>query len=92
MLQAASSGTNINTSTMTWGYPERVAVNEVGETIEMIYKQTSMITYTGSFPDQRAEERVYKIVYSCKDGKWHKSEPIYGKIVPPQQEQYEFES
>jgi len=74
----------------TWSNPERVEVNEVGETIEMIYKQTSMLTYT-VYPSPPPEVRVFKIVYSCVDGKWNKSEPIFGKIIPPQNECFEFE-
>lgn len=31
-----------------------------------------------------------KIIYSCIDGKWNKSEPIYGKIIPTQDEYFEF--
>jgi hypothetical protein len=71
-----------------WSTPERVEVNEVGETIEMIYKQTLSFNY---WPAPPYEERVYKIVYSCIDGKWNKSEPIYGKIIPAQEEYFEFE-
>jgi aromatic ring-opening dioxygenase LigB subunit len=74
----------------TWSNPERVEVNEVGETIEMIYKQTSMLTYT-VYPSPPPEVRVFKIVYSCVDGKWNKSEPIFGKIIPLQDEYFEFE-
>jgi len=79
-----------STSYDNWGTPVRVEVNEVGETIEMIYKQTSNIVYS-TWPVSRPEDRVFKIVYSCKDGKWHKSNPIYGKIIPAQAEYYEFE-
>lgn len=74
-----------------WGTPERIEVNEVGESIEMIYKQTSMITLT-TYPSPSPEERVFKIVYSCKNGEWNKSQPIYGKIIPAQHEYYEFEN
>lgn len=73
----------------TWSYPERVEVNEVGESIEMIYKQTSMLTYT-VYPSPPPEVKVFKIVYSCVDGKWNKSEPIYGRIIPAQNEYFEF--
>jgi hypothetical protein len=43
------------------------------------------------YPSPPPEERVFKIVYSCVDGKWNKSEKIYGKIIPSQKEYYEFE-
>lgn len=61
-------------------------VNEVGESIEMIFAQTK----ASAFPPYH-EERAVKIIYSCVDGKWNKSEPIYGIIVPAQEESYEFE-
>ena len=72
----------------TWSNPERLEVNEVGESIEMIYKQTLMTTYSAYPP--LTETRVFKIVYSCIDGKWNKSEPIYGEIIPAQNEYYKF--
>jgi hypothetical protein len=76
----------------TWSYPERVEVNEVGESIEMIYKQTSVVNYMiHSFHYAPPAERVFKIVYSCVDGKWNKSEPIYGRIIPAQNEYFEFD-
>ena len=64
--------------------------NEVGETIEMIYTQTSQFSRTGGLPPYH-DERAVKIIYSCVDGKWNKSEPIYGKIIPAQDEYFEFE-
>lgn len=85
LLSSSGNTSNLN----TWSNPERMEVNEVGETIEMVYKQTPMITYT-AYPSL-PEVRVFKIVYSCVDGKWNKSEPIFGKIIPPQDEYYEFE-
>jgi hypothetical protein len=72
-----------------WSNPERIKVIEVGESIEMIYKQTSMIYNSGGF-NNRPNERIFKIVFSCVDGKWNKSEPIFGKIVPAAEETYEF--
>lgn len=90
-----STGTLIGMSTGTstfnqWGFPERIAVNEYDNKIEMIYKQTSTICYT-SFPAPPPEVRLYKIIFSCINGKWNKSEPIYGKIIPAREEYYEFE-
>ena len=74
----------------TWGEPERIEVYEDGESIVMIYKQTSNFS-PAIWPAQPRQARVFKIVYSCIDGKWNKSEPIYGKIIPMQSESYEFE-
>jgi len=83
-------GSGTTSISNTWSNPKRVEVNEVGESIEMIYKQTSMLTYN-VHPSPPQEVRVFKIVYSCVDGKWHKSEPIFGKIIPSQNEYFEFE-
>jgi hypothetical protein len=79
------------TSTLNaWYHPEIMEVREVGESIEMIYKQTSSFSRPGGLPPYH-DERLYKIVYSCVDGKWNKSEPIFGKIIPAQGESYQFE-
>lgn len=68
---------------------ERVEINEYQDHIEMIFKETSMIT-SMIWPSQSPEVRVFKVIYSCVDGKWHKSDRIYGKIIPAQEESYEF--
>ena len=73
-----------------WNDPELLEVEEVGETLELIWKQTSNTTLTtfGTYIDKSV--RVYKIIYSCIEGKWNKSERIYGKIIPASEEHYEF--
>lgn len=73
-----------------WSHPERVSVQEYEDRIEMVYKVTSMVTYT-IYPAPPPEVKIFKIIFSCVDGKWNKSEPIYGKIIPSQEENYEFE-
>lgn len=73
-----------------WNEPTLINIMEVGETIEFIYKQTSMINYT-TYPSLEPEKRVFKIVFSCKNGKWNKSEPIYGTIIPAIDEDYNFD-
>jgi hypothetical protein len=83
------TGTATTSNFNQWSHPERIEVNEYPDHIEMIYKQTSMITLT-SFHAPPPQERVFMIIFSCIDGKWNKSEPIYGKIVPAQNEYYEF--
>ena len=52
--------------------------------IELVYKEVSI--WNG------LDNRVYKIVYSCLDGKWHKSDRIYGEIILKQviEETYKF--
>lgn len=82
-----------STGTLTynkWDYPVLIKTTEVGESIEMLYEETSNI-YHLTYPTRRPERRVFKIVYSCKDGKWHKSNRIYGNIIPAQEEKYEFD-
>jgi hypothetical protein len=78
------------TTMNTWSTPQRVDVIEYADCIEFIYKETSMLIFT-IYPPPPPEERVFKIVYSCVDGKLNKSEKIYGKIIPSQKEYYEFE-
>jgi hypothetical protein len=92
---SALGANTFNSSTSTamynpWNHPERIEVREVGKSIEMIYKQTSSFSRTGGLPPYH-DERLFKIVYSCVDGKWNKSEPIFGKIIPAQDESYQFE-
>jgi hypothetical protein len=90
-LGANTFNSSTGTSTINpWNHPERIEVREVGETIEMIYKQTSSFSRTGGLPPYH-DVRLYKIVYRCVDGKWNKSEPIFGKIIPAQDESYQFE-
>lgn len=82
-----SSGTTIFD---LWSFPKRIDVIEYPDKIEIIYKQVSHLTYT-IHPSPPPQERVFKIIYSCKDGKWDRSEPIYGTIIPEQKETYSFE-
>lgn len=84
-------GSSDTTSFGLWGTPYLIETREVGESIEMIYKQVSNMSIT-IYPPPPPQVRVFKIVYSCKDGKWHKSEPIFGRIVPPTEEQYDFDN
>jgi hypothetical protein len=50
-----------------------------GDRIEIIYDSSSFYT-------------VYKVIYSCVDGKWNVSDPIPGTIIPAQAERFEFET
>ncbi len=67
-----------------------ITTQEVGETIEMTYIETSNVVLA-VHPPRPAARRVFKIIFSCKDGKWHKSDPIYGTIIPREEEKYIFE-
>lgn len=73
----------------TWNTPQLMDTREVGETIELTYLETSMIINTG-YPYSPPARRVFKIIYSCVDGKWNKSERIYGRIEPATNEHYTF--
>lgn len=85
-INFASSGTTANLN--PWGYFKFVKFIEYPDRIEVFYKQHRIINTWPVPPDT---ERVYKIIFSCKGGVWHKSDPIYGKVIPPQEETYEFE-
>ena len=91
-----SSGNNLlgnTTGTVTfsgmWSEPTRMQIIENSDSLEIIYKQTSLLNLS-VYPSIPPEQRVFKIVYSCVDGKWNKSDPIYGKIIEEQSEYYEF--
>jgi hypothetical protein len=84
-----SSQTNTTIRLDDWLPPTRISVTEFEDRIEMLYKQVFLQTLSfGNHLSQK--ERVFKIVYSCVDGKWNKSEPIYGEIIPAKDEYYEF--
>ena len=72
-----------------WSIPFRIDVIEKNNYIEFIYKETSQITLS-VYPPRKPEERVFKIIFSCKDGIWNKSDRIYGEIVEEQAESYIF--
>jgi hypothetical protein len=79
--------TTRNTSQFT--DPELIETKEVGETLELIYLERPNIS-TIWHPLYR-DNRVFKIIYSCKEGKWNKSERIYGEVIPASEERYSFE-
>lgn len=74
-----------------WGIPCLIQTREVGESVEMIYKQISNSSIM-IYPTPPPQYRVFKIVYSCKDGKWHKSDPIFGRIIPATEEWFDFDN
>ncbi|MEA3427894.1 MAG: hypothetical protein U9Q84_01465 [Thermodesulfobacteriota bacterium] len=78
-----------STSTIAqmWSAPYRVDAIVYDDRVEMIYKETALCTYNVHLS---CSERVFKIVFSCKDGKWYKSERIYGRIIPATEEIYDF--
>jgi hypothetical protein len=80
---------NTVTSIKLWNEPFRIEVNEYVDRIEMIYKQTSNMQLA-IYPPSPPAEQIFKIIFSCKDGVWNKSEPIYGNIISAKGESYEF--
>ena len=48
-----------STSNNVWSHPERLEVNEIGDTIEIIYKETSMVTLA-VYPSPPPQERIFK--------------------------------
>jgi len=73
---------NSTTIINNYNYPQIISVVVLEDNITIIYKKTSNVTTLHTM--------VYKIIYSCKEGKWNVSQPIYGKIIPAQEEHYEF--
>lgn len=79
-----------NTTTTFQVFPQyhtekMVSFEEFEDRIEMIYTEKSDL-----YPPIYPERRVYKIIYSVVDGKWNKSDKIYGEIIPAKEESYEF--
>ena len=72
----------------TWSTPTRLEVRELQDSIEMIYEETSLVTLT-IYPSPPLVKRYFKIVFCCVDGKWNKSERIYGKKIE-HKEYFEF--
>ena len=70
----------------SWNAPERVSVTEFLDRIEMVFIETSAISNFTKAP----ERRVFKVIFSCVDGKWNKSSRIYGTIQEAVGEKYTF--
>ena len=78
-----STGT---TSYDTWGVPVLVDVLKGNDYVCLIYKQESSMVYCHGYIKTRAIKETYSVV----DGKW-KVDVVYGKVIPPQDETYEFD-
>jgi hypothetical protein len=84
-----STGTTTLKIQPQYSTPNLIRFDEFEDRLEFIYTEDPNIVYS-VFPPIRAEKRVFKIIYSCVDGKWNKSEKIYGTIIPAIEEDYEF--
>ena len=82
-----NSGTTV-TNYSDFGEPFLVQTIVNEKSIELVYKEVSNSTYL-TFP-AITPVRVFKVIYSCKNGKWNKSERIHGEIVPACDEYFVF--
>ena len=73
-----------------WSFPYLIDTIPREKSIELIYRQDSNISYSPEMRPIEERIRIYKIIYSCKKGKWHVSDPIYGNYVEAIEESYEF--
>lgn len=89
-ITGASTGTITTSGMGQWDEMVFKDFIEWPDKIEMIYTQRSSYSRAGGLPPYH-DERAVKIIYSCVNGKWNKSEPIYGNIIPAQDEYYEFQ-
>lgn len=81
------TNTHANWQIKQYGEPQLIDTIVKDDSIELVYTETKL--WSMSFGD--VEKRVFKIIYSCKEGKWNKSDKIYGEIIPASEERYEFE-
>ena len=75
-----SLSTSSTTSINQWSEPTLVETNMLQDSIEIIYEEVSNMVLS-IYPSRPPEKRHFKIVFSCVDGKWNKSERIYGKKI-----------
>jgi hypothetical protein len=74
-----------------WSEPQLVDVDEGENYLALTYTQSKVSCFYTGYSATHSDvgsRRVYKIIYSCRGGKWHKSDKIYGKIIPPTKEAY----
>lgn len=69
---------------------ECIEVNQYNDYVEFIYIETDH-TPRMNFYSSTPNKKVYKIIASVVDGKFTYGEKIYGEIVPPQEEYYNFD-
>lgn len=81
-----NTGSSGTTEMDQWSLPQLVQTIELQGSIELVYKQYSLASDSFGW----SPAKVFKIIFSCVDGKWHKSEPIDGQIIYAQEESYDF--
>ena len=73
-----------------WSYPSLIDTIVRQESIELVYRQDENIIATTTFDFNPPRIKIFKVIYSCKKGKWHKSERIEGSYISASDETYEF--
>lgn len=75
-----------------WSSPILINTVVYEDRIELIYKQEPNFTWTisGYILSPQPDPKIFKIVYSCKNGKWHESDKIEGEYISARDETYEF--
>ena len=73
-------------------YEEPIQIKTIvhKDNIEIWYTQDKVFINSNSIFPNSPVQRLYKIIYSCIDGKWNESSPIFGQIIPPQDIQFIF--
>lgn len=72
-----------------WSSARLININESVDKIELVYEQFSLV-HMSDYNNLNIPKRVYKVIISVKDGKLHKSEPIFAEIIPAQKETYKW--
>lgn len=88
-VNTGASDTSSITSWDGWGNPYIIDTILGNKSIELVYRRDAQFTHT-VFPVSTPNPKIFKIIYSCKNGKWHKSEKIKGYYVSKKEESYEF--
>lgn len=86
-VQTDGDSTTANYS--EWGVPFLIDTIVNQDSIELVYRQDPNFTYTTLYGVQ-PEPEIFKVIYSCQKGKWHKSDKIEGEYVSASDESYSF--
>ena len=71
-----SEGDTTTGSFSEWGLPYLIDTIINQDSIELVYRKNSNFTYTDGFGIQ-PDPNIFKVIYSCQKGKWHKSDKKY---------------
>jgi hypothetical protein len=88
IITSGSTSTWASYNRNDWTEPNLVEVDEGKNYLALTYTEDRVSNFYNGTSGSVESRRVYKVIYSCIGGKWHKSEKIYGKIVPPTKETY----